>query len=401
MENRVRSFCILLSAFAVFMCIVDISSMRGKSNDNSSEEIMKQEEEVYQSQTETDFQEEVFLEDYNWYKKIYNDAVSVAEEHGIYQFLELKKTWTSQDGYYCAFFAAEYSDSGVYLEAQSMEVYELTFIGSIYTKGFAGMDYRILEVDEKKVTEVEEILLLNEINERCRLCRLDDEGALINTSAGIWYDIDIKEKTMTQMDIQEGKRENGLNWNLDGAWQSAYQYVIDNWIKVAEFEREFADTLGGTVKYDPYLLNHIGKDLFFERYALNDLDNDGIPELILLSDHNNSMNAVFSFKDRLIYCGTYYNALFTDDGKIIERGSWLGGSAMIVDEWTITEIKEGVVIENSSIWGEYQDFERANIRYMYQTEETTEISYEEYCEIKNKLLFKADFLRNICSEPIM
>ena len=146
-------------------------------------------------------------------------------------------------------------------------------------------------------------------------------------------------------------------------------------------------------------------DFFFERYALNDLDKDGIPELILLSDHSSSMNAIFTYIDRLIYCGTYYNALYTDDGKIIERGSWWAGSARLTGSWYVTQIKTGESVEQGSIWGEYQDLsenmERSEIKYMlYMGEETTEISYEEYRDIKNDLLCNADFVRNMHSEKI-
>ncbi len=97
--------------------------------------------------------------------EIYEKAVTLAEKNGLYQFLELKKTWISEEGYYCAYFIAEYSDSGVYLEAQSMDVYDLAFKNSIYTENFAGLDYRTIEIDEQKVAETEEILLRNGINE--------------------------------------------------------------------------------------------------------------------------------------------------------------------------------------------------------------------------------------------
>ena len=52
---------------------------------------------------------------------------------------------------------------------------------------------------------------------------------------------------------------------------------MQGWTKITEYEKEFAGTLGGTVRYEPHLVNHIGKDLIYERYALKDLDKDGTP----------------------------------------------------------------------------------------------------------------------------
>lgn len=324
----------------------------------------------------------------------------MAEENGFYQLLNLGKTWISEEGHYCAFFIAEYSDSGVCLDAQSMDVYELTFQDSIYTENFAGMDYRTIEVNEQKVAETEKVLLQNGINERCRLCDMDDQSTLVKTDSGKWYSIDLAEKTITQAEIDEMEKEEEENWDFQEEWWSSYQEVMRGWTKISEYEKEFSGTLGGTVQYEPHLVNHIGKDLIYERYALKDLDKDGTPELILLSDHPSSMNAIFTYTDRLLYCGTYYNALYTDDGRIIERGSWFGGTAMIKETWDITEIRAGEIIGKESIWQEYQDYNRNEVKYMRHIEKTEEISYEEYRDIKNSLLCRADFVRNMDSERI-
>ena len=168
-----------------------------------------------------------------------------------------------------------------------------------------------------------------------------------------------------------------------------------------EYEKAFADTAGGTVQYEPFLKNYLGKDLIYERYALFDLDRDETPELILLSDRDNSMNAIFSYRDGLVYCGTYHNALYTDDGKIIERGNWWGGSVMVTEFWDITELQGGNVVGEESLWKEYKDYDRKDTVYIGNVDgESTEISYEEYRDMKNALLHRADFVRNICSNKI-
>ena len=384
---------------------VESDNLCSESAEQESKTDELDEETEREAEEDVNTQQVPFWNDYFWSKKIYDEAGVLAEEHGLYQFLDIEKRWISEDGYYCICFVAEYSDSGVYAEAQSADVYELTFQDSIFTEDFAGMDYRMIDVDEQKVPMIEEIILQNGINERCTLHSMDDMCALISTVSGIWYSINMTEKTMTQMDTGERKQEDEKNWCFQGSWWDAYREVLDDWTKITEFEKEFADTLGGTVQYDPYIINDIGKNFFFERYALHDLDKDGIPELILLSDHSSSMNAIFTYIDRLIYCGTYYNALYTDDGKIIERGSWWAGSARLTGSWYVTQIKTGESVEQGSIWGEYQDLsenmERSEIKYMlYMGEETTEISYEEYRDIKNDLLCNADFVRNMHSEKI-
>ena len=373
------------------------SAEQESKTDELEEEAEREAEEYVEEDVNT--QQAPFWDDYFWLQKIYDEAGVLAEEHGLYQSLDIEERWMSEDGDYCICFVAEYSDIGVYLEAKSADIYELTFQDSIYTEDFAGMNYRMIDVDEQKLPMIEEIILQNGINERCTLHGMDDMCALISTASGTWYSVNMTEKTMTQMDTGERKQEDEKNWDFQGSWWEAYREVLDDWTKITEFEKEFADTLGGTVQYDPYIINDIGKNFFFERYALHDLDKDGIPELILLA--NLSMSAVFTYTDRLIYCGTYYNALYTDDGKIIERGSWWAGSAMIIDPWDITEIKAGEIVAQGSVWGEYLDHEESGIKYIqYVGEETVEISYDEYLDIKNALLCNADFVRNMHSEKI-
>ena len=384
---------------------VESDNLCSESAEQESKTDELDEETEREAEEDVNTQQVPFWNDYFWSKKIYDEAGVLAEEHGLYQSLDIEERWMSEDGDYCICFVAEYSDIGVYLEAKSADVYELTFQDSIYTEDFAGMNYRVIDVDKQKVPMIEENILQNGINERCTLHSMDDMCALISTASGTWYSVNMTEKTMTQMDTGERKQEDEKNWCFQGSWWDAYREVLDDWTKITEFEKEFADTLGGTVQYDPYLIKYIGNDFFFERYALNDLDKDGIPELILLSDHSSSMNAIFTYIDRLIYCGTYYNALYTDDGKIIERGSWWAGSARLTGSWYVTQIKTGESVEQGSIWGEYQDLsenmERSEIKYMlYMGEETTEISYEEYRDIKNDLLCNADFVRNMHSEKI-
>lgn len=408
MGNRFRDLFILSGFMILVYTFVLYQEEWGKSAklckesvepESKADELEKGTNEYVEDQMQEDvnMQQTPFWEDYFWSKKIYDEAVVLAEEHGLYQFLNTEKTWMSVSGDYCICFVAEYSDIGIYLKAQSADIYELTFRDSIYTEGFAGMNYRVIDVDKQKMPMIEKIILQNGISERCTLHSMDDICAVISTDSGTWYSINMTEKTMTRMDMQENEK----NWDFQGVWWEAYRGVLNDWTKIPEFEKEFADTLGGNVQYDPYLLNYIGKSFFFERYALHDLDKDGIPELILLSDHSNSMNAVFTYTDRLIYCGTYYNALYTDDGKIIERGNWWAGSVMIIDPWDITEMKAGEIVTEESIWGEYLGHEGGEIRYMQHAgEEAEEISYEEYCDIKNALLRNADFVRNMRSERI-
>ncbi len=73
---------------------------------------------------------------------------------------------------------------------------------------------------------------------------------------------------------------------------------------------------------------------------------------------------------------------------------------MIKETWDITEIRAGEIIGKESIWEEYQDYKRNEVKYMRHIEETEEISYEEYRNIKNSLLRRADFVRNMDSERI-
>ncbi|MDE7197429.1 MAG: hypothetical protein K2O15_00940, partial [Lachnospiraceae bacterium] len=241
----------------------------------------------------------------------------------------------------------------------------------------------------------------NGVNERCRLYSMEDGEALISTASGTWYRIDMTNKTMRQTDSRGEEKAEEKNWDFRGAWGESYQHVIEDWIRMPEYEKAFADTAGGTVQYESHLKNYLGKDLIYERYALFDLDRDETPELILLSDRDNSMNAIFSYRDGLVYCGTYHNALYTDDGKIIERGNWWGGSVMVTEFWDITELQGGNVVGEESLWKEYKDYDRKDAVYIWNVDgESTEISYEEYRDMKNALLHRADFVRNICSNKI-
>lgn len=61
------------------------------------------------------------------------------------------RTMISNEGNYCTYYIAEYSDSGVYLEAQSKKNYELTYKDSVYTENFEGMDYRLIDFAWKEV----------------------------------------------------------------------------------------------------------------------------------------------------------------------------------------------------------------------------------------------------------
>ncbi|MCM1220982.1 MAG: hypothetical protein NC548_41500 [Lachnospiraceae bacterium] len=407
MGNRLRDLLLLVGSM-VLVCMFASSQEKqvrdgglcreGTERESITDEPEKEVEEHMKEAADT--QQEPFWDDIFWYYEVRDRAVEVAEEHGLYQFLYLNRTWISEEGYHCAYFNAEDSDSGVYVEAQSMEEYRLAFTGSIFTEGFAGMDYRIIDVDEQKVPLIEEIILQNGINERCTLHGMADMCALISTASGTWYSVDMAGKAMSPAEAVEGRAEDETDWDFHGAWGDAYRGILNNWIRVLEYEKEFADTLGGTVQYDPHLLPYIDRTMKYERYALHDLDHDDVPELILLSEYAGSMNAIFTYTDKLVYCGTYYNALYTDDGKIIERGSWWAGSALIIDPWYITQIKAGEGIEQGSIWGEYLDHEESGKKYIKYVDEAVEISYEEYCDIKNGLLCNADFVRNIRSERI-
>lgn len=369
---------------------------KGETNNKS----MEQKEEIDNSIVDEEQRIRLFRDDYTWHRQIYDRASELAEEHGLYQFLDMEEPWISSEGNYCTYYMTEYSDSGVYLEAQSKEDYELTYQDSVYTENFAGMDYRIIDFDRQMLAELEVVILQNGVNERCRLYSMENGEAVISTASGTWYCIDMTNKTMRQTDHRGEEKAEEKDWDFHGAWGESYQHVIGDWIRIPEYEKEFADTVGGTVQYDPYLKNHIGKDLIYERYALYDLDKDGTPELILLSDRNYSMNAIFSYKDGLVYCGTYHNALYTDDGKIIERGNWWGGSVMVTESWAITEFQGGKVVGEESLWKEYKDYDMKDAVYIRDVDgESTEISYEEYRDVKNALLNQADFVRNIrCNE---
>lgn len=412
----VLTFMLIAYAYAKTVGIYQAENINVKAENRGNEVETKQEKiEKDETEKENTVQErkteeasvdenllcELFRNDYIWQQQIYDKAIELAEDHGLYQFLDIGEPWISKEGYYCTYFIAEYSDSGVYLEAQSKENYELTYKDSVYTENFAGTDYRIIDFDRQKLAELEDIILRNGVNERCRLYSMEGEVALISTASGSYYSINMAEKTMTQTDSRgEGKVEED-KWDFHGVWGDSYQQVLENWTRMPEYEKEFADTVGGTVQYEPHLVNYIGEDLIYERYALNDLDKDGTPELILLSDHDNSMNAVFSYTDRLVYCGTYHNALYTDNGKIIERGHWWGGSVMVIEPWHITEFQGGKIVGEEGIWREYRDDEMKDIKYVRSFDgELTEISYEEYCNMLNAVLSKADFVRNMCSEKI-
>ncbi|MBD5503354.1 MAG: hypothetical protein HDR09_06305 [Lachnospiraceae bacterium] len=211
------------------------SAEQESKTDELEEETEIEAEEYVEEDVNT--QQAPFWDDYFWFQKIYDEAGVLAEEHGLYQFLDIAKRWISEDGYYCICFVAEYSDSGVYAEVQSADVYELTFQDSIFTEDFAGMDYRMIDVDEQKVPMIEEIILQNGINERCTLHSMEDMCALISTVSGIWYSINMTEKTMTQMDTGERKQEGKKNWDFQGAWGEAYREVLNDWTKITEFEK--------------------------------------------------------------------------------------------------------------------------------------------------------------------
>ncbi len=361
----------------------------------------EQDGEADESTVDDNLRCELYQNDYIWREQIYDKATELAEEHGLYQFLYMEEPWISSEGNYCTYYIAEYSDSGVYLEAQSKKNYELTYKDSVYTENFEGMDYRLVDFDRQMLAELEAVLLQNGVNERCRLYSMEDGEALISTASGTWYRIDMTNKTMRQTDSRGEEKAEEKVWDFRGAWGESYQNVIEDWIRMPEYEKAFADTAGGTVQYEPFLKNYLGKDLIYERYALFDLDRDETPELILLSDRDNSMNAIFSYRDGLVYCGTYHNALYTDDGKIIERGNWWGGSVMVTEFWDITELQGGNVVGEESLWKEYKDYDRKDTVYIGNVDgESTEISYEEYRDMKNALLHRADFVRNICSNKI-
>ena len=215
---------------------VESDNLCSESAEQESKTDELDEETEREAEEDVNTQQVPFWNDYFWSKKIYDEAGVLAEEHGLYQFLDIEKRWISEDGYYCICFVAEYSDSGVYAEAQSADVYELTFQDSIFTEDFAGMDYRMIDVDEQKVPMIEEIILQNGINERCTLHSMDDMCALISTVSGIWYSINMTEKTMTQMDTGERKQEDEKNWDFQGAWWKTYREVLDDWTKITEFE---------------------------------------------------------------------------------------------------------------------------------------------------------------------
>lgn len=42
-----------------------------------------------------------FRDDYTWYRQIYDRAAELAEEHGLYQFLDMEEPWISSEGNYC------------------------------------------------------------------------------------------------------------------------------------------------------------------------------------------------------------------------------------------------------------------------------------------------------------
>ena len=106
------------------------------------------------------------------------------------------------------------------------------------------------------------------------------------------------------------------------AWKKAYTEVIYDWTIVKSLCKKKGKYIGQGDDYD-YLEDYFS-DISYDYYTLKDLDGDKIPELILYSD-NTSMTAILTYKSKLQYVATFYNAFLDKNNKISEFGRFRGG----------------------------------------------------------------------------
>ena len=106
-------------------------------------------------------------------------------------------------------------------------------------------------------------------------------------------------------------------------WKMAYTEVIYNWSMVKQLCKKKGKYIGQGDDYD-YMEEYFG-DISYTSYALKDLDEDKVPELLLYSDNTN-MTAILTYKSGLKYVGTFYNAFMNEENQIVEDKIFRGGA---------------------------------------------------------------------------
>lgn len=109
----------------------------------------------------------------------------------------------------------------------------------------------------------------------------------------------------------------------EAQWKKAYTEVIDDWTIVRRMCKQKDKYIGQGDDYD-YMEEYF-TGFTYDYYTLKDLDKDKIPELLLYSQ-DSSMTAILTYKSKLIYVGTFYNASYSSKYGIFEDKTYHGAS---------------------------------------------------------------------------
>ena len=154
-------------------------------------------------------------------------------------------------------------------------------------------------------------------------------------------------------------------------WKKAYTEVIYDWTIVKSLCKKKGKYIGQGDDYD-YLEEYFS-DISYDYYTLKDLDGDKIPELILYSD-STSMTAILTYKSKLQYVATFYNASLNKNNKILEDGLFRGGGDQVDYYLEVFSFNKGKIQNISNAYSMTDSL----IDYMVPFDFDDEDDYDDY-----------------------
>lgn len=142
----------------------------------------------------------------------------------------------------------------------------------------------------------------------------------------------------------------------ESKWKKAYTEVLDDWTIVRRMCNQKGKYIGQGDDYE-YMEEYF-TGFSYDYYTLKDLDQDKIPELLLHSQ-DTGMTAILTYKSKLIYVGTFYNASFSSKYGIFEDKFYHGSVSYNEYCFRIFDFKKKkieTIAENYTLEDSYTDY---------------------------------------------
>ena len=149
-------------------------------------------------------------------------------------------------------------------------------------------------------------------------------------------------------------------------WAADYAAIVEDWTKVEDYAQGALDYEKSYFGYEPNLYG-------FDHYFLTDVDTNGTPELMLVSQ-TMGLTAVLTYSnDHPVFLCTWAPyGINTETAELIIHGHWHGAGGSYENEWSGIRIR-GETVDWTSFYIDYFDWsEEWGGRYAFLDEETGE-----------------------------